>query len=117
MFGRYGYHVSLGLHRHSDFHWANVGNGGPIKLIASHHATEAGVDVSKPIRTRGSIRKSRPDTVDRALMEKLLYAAVQAPTPPVSGTTPWALCVVEGVKGLASYGPRDKQDAHDRQPE
>jgi hypothetical protein len=75
------------------------------------------VDVFEAIHFRRSIQRYGPDTVDRVLMEELLYAAVQAPTPPVSGATPWVLCVVEGVERLASYGARAKQYAHDDQPE
>ena len=75
------------------------------------------MDVFEAIHSRRSIRKYRPDPVDRALLEELLYAAVQAPTPPVSGTIPWALCVIEGVERLANYGNRAKQYADDHQPE
>jgi nitroreductase len=75
------------------------------------------VDVFEAIHSRRSVRMYRPDPVDRNLMEELLHAAVQAPTPPASGTTPWALCVVEGVERLASFGIRAKQYAYDHQPE
>lgn len=75
------------------------------------------MDVFEVIHSRRSIRRYRPDSVDRALMEELLYAAVQAPTPPASGTTPWALCVIEGVERLTRYGARAKQYAYDHQPE
>lgn len=75
------------------------------------------MDVFEAIHSRRSIRKYHPDAIDRGLMEELLYAAVQAPTPPASGTKPWALCVVEGVERLASYGARAKQYAQDHQPE
>lgn len=75
------------------------------------------MDVFEAVHSRRSIRKYRPDPVDRTLLEELLYAAVQAPTPPVSGATPWALCVIEGVERLAGYGARAKQYARDHQPE
>jgi nitroreductase len=75
------------------------------------------VDVFEAIHSRRSVRKYRPHGVDRALLEELLHAAVQAPTPPASGTTPWALCVVEGVERIASYGARAKQYAHEHRPE
>ncbi|HQR15972.1 MAG TPA: nitroreductase family protein [Nitrospira sp.] len=74
------------------------------------------MDVLEAIHSRRSIRKYRAQNVDRGLMEELLYAAVQAPTPPASGTTPWALCVVEGIERVAAYGARAKQYAHDHQP-
>jgi len=66
-------------------------------------ATETGMDVLEAIHSRRSIRKYRPDAIDRTLIEELLYAAVQAPTPPASSTTPWALCVIEGVERLARF--------------
>jgi nitroreductase len=75
------------------------------------------VDVFEVIHSRRSIRRYRREPVDRELLEELLYAAVQAPTPPVSGTTPWALCVIEGVERLMRYGARAKQYACDHQPE
>lgn len=75
------------------------------------------MNVLAAIHSRRSIRRYRPDPVDRGLMEELLYAAVQAPTPPVSGTTPWALCVIDGVERLAAYGDRAKQYACDHQPD
>ena len=75
------------------------------------------MDVIEAIHSRRSIRAYRPDPVDRALLEELLYAAVQAPTPPPSGASPWALCVIEGVERLASLGVRAKQYAHDHQPD
>jgi nitroreductase len=74
------------------------------------------VDVFEAIHSRRSIRKYHSDPVDHDLLEELLYAAVQAPTPPVSGTTPWALCVIEGVDRLAGYGIRANHYAHDHQP-
>ena len=75
------------------------------------------MDVFEAIHSRRSVRVFSSDPVDRTAIEELLYAAVQAPTPPASGTTPWALCVVEGVERLASYGTRAKQYAFDHQPE
>ena len=64
------------------------------------------MEILEAIHGRRSIRAYRPDAVDRALIEELLWAAVQAPSPPASGETPWALCVIEGVDRLASYGDR-----------
>lgn len=75
------------------------------------------MDVLEAIHTRRSIRRYRPDPIDRALLEEPLYAAVQAPTPPASGATPWALCVIEGIERLARYGARARQFARDHQPE
>ena len=68
------------------------------------------------IHGRRSIRVYRPEAVDRAVLEELLYAAVQAPTPPVSGSSPWRLCVIEGAERLAAYGVRAKEYARTHQP-
>ncbi|MEO8525269.1 MAG: nitroreductase family protein [Caldimonas sp.] len=65
---------------------------------------------------RRSIRACHPEPVERALLEDLLWAAVQAPSPPVSGETPWALCVLEGVVRIAAYGDRALTYARDHQP-
>ena len=59
--------------------------------------------------------RSGRNRVERTLIEDLIWAAVQAPTPPVSGDTPWAFCVIEGVRHLADYGARAKQYALDHQ--
>lgn len=75
------------------------------------------MDVFEAIHSRRSIRVYRPEPVDRALIEELLYAAVQAPTPPASGTNPWALCVIEGVERLARLGARAKRYASEHRPE
>jgi len=75
------------------------------------------MDVIEAIHGRRSIRTYRPDPVNRTLIEDLIWAAVQAPTPPVSGDTPWAFCVIEGVNRLAGYGARAKQYALEHQPE
>ena len=74
------------------------------------------MDVIDAIHGRRSIRAYRPEPVDRALIADLLWAAVQAPTPPVSGDAPWALCVVEGVDRLAALGARALQHAREHQP-
>ena len=74
------------------------------------------MDVIQAIHGRRSIRAYRREPVDRALVEELLWAAVQAPTPPVSGEVPWALCVVEGVDRLAALGARALQHAREHQP-
>lgn len=75
------------------------------------------MDVFEAIHGRRSIRAYRPEPVERALIEDVIWAAVQAPTPPVSGEMPWVFCVIEGVDRLAAYGARAKQFARDHQPE
>jgi nitroreductase len=75
------------------------------------------MDTIEAIHGRRSIRAFRPDPVPRTLIEDLLWDAAQAPTPPVSGETPWAFCVLEGVQRLARYGERARQYASEHQPQ
>ena len=75
------------------------------------------MDVIAAIHGRRSIRAYRPEPVARALIEELVWAAVQAPTPPVSGDSPWSVCVFEGVERLAEHGARAKLYAREHQPE
>ena len=74
------------------------------------------MDVIEAIHGRRSIRRYRPDAVARALIEDLIWAAVQAPTPPVSGSSPWAFAVIEGRERLAALGEEAKAYAHAHQP-
>ncbi len=74
------------------------------------------MEAIEAIHTRRTIRAFRPDPVDRAILERILWAAVQAPTPPISGTSAWRLCVIEGAERLAAYGARAKQYAFEHQP-
>ena len=64
------------------------------------------MDVLTAIHGRRSIRKYRPDPVPREIIADVLWAAVQAPTPPVSGELPWSILVIEGVERLDSLGER-----------
>ena len=75
------------------------------------------MDVIEAIHGRRSIRAYRPQALPREQIEDLIWAAVQAPTPPVSGDNPWAICVIEGTERLAAYGDRAKRYARDHQPE
>jgi nitroreductase len=74
------------------------------------------VNVIKAIHGRRSVRAYRPEPVDRALIEDLIFDAAQVPAPPVSGESPFAFCIVEGADRLAAYGERAKQYAQDHQP-
>lgn len=74
------------------------------------------MEAIEAIHSRRTIRVYRPDPVDRVTLEKVLWAAVQAPTPPVSGTSAWKLCVIEGADRLAAYGDRAKRYAIEHQP-
>lgn len=68
------------------------------------------------IHGRHTIRKYRADAIDRALLERALWAAIQAPTPPVSKASAWKLCVIEGAARLEGLGARAKQYAFEHQP-
>ncbi len=72
--------------------------------------------VIEAIHGRRSIRAYDARPVQRSLVEDMLWDAVQAPTPPVSGDSPWALCVIEGGERIAAYGERAKQYALDHPP-
>jgi nitroreductase len=74
------------------------------------------VEALQAIHSRRTIRVYRPDPVDRALLAKVLWAAVQAPTPPVSGQSAWKLCVIEGAERLSAFGERARQYADEHQP-
>jgi len=74
------------------------------------------MDVIEAAHGRRSIRAYRSDPVPRALVEELLWAAAQAPSPPASGATPWAFVVVEGRERIADYGARALRYAQDHQP-
>lgn len=68
------------------------------------------------IHARRSIRSYRPDPVPRPLIEDLLWAAVQAPSPPASGDAPWSFSVVEGVEAIARHGDEAMAYARAHQP-
>lgn len=69
------------------------------------------MDVLTAIHSRRSIRKYLADPVPKALIEDLIWAAVQAPSPPASGEAPWSVLVIEGAARLDSYGERAMQFA------
>jgi nitroreductase len=49
--------------------------------------------------------------VARDVIGEVIWAAVQAPTPPVSGEMPWSILVIEGVDRLDSFGERSAEFA------
>ena len=75
------------------------------------------MNVIEAIHGRRSIRTYRDEPVERRLIEELVWAAVQAPTPPASGDMPWAVAVIEGRDRLATLGARAKIHARETQPE
>jgi hypothetical protein len=90
--------------------------GGADTLGLWHGLERIDMDLVEAIHGRRSIRSYRPDPVDRHLIEAVILDAVQVPVPPVSGDTPWAFCVIEGVARLAGYGARAMQYAREHQP-
>jgi nitroreductase len=74
------------------------------------------MDVIEAIHGRRSIRAYSSMRVERWMIEELLWAAAQAPTPPVSGEQPWAFCVIEGCDRLIQYGTRAKDYAREHLP-
>ena len=68
------------------------------------------------IHGRRSIRAYRADPVERKVLEQIVWAAAQAPTPPASGDKPWVFCIFEGIDAIDDLGVRAKQYAHDHQP-
>ena len=74
------------------------------------------MDAIECIHAGRSIRAYQPRPVDRSLLAEILWAAVQAPTPPVSGNGPWAIYVLEVQARLEQYGQRAKQYAFEYQP-
>lgn len=74
------------------------------------------MDVIDAIHARRSVRVYRREPVAREIVADVLWAAAQAPSPPVSGDTPWAFCVFEGVERIASYGERALHYARAHQP-
>jgi nitroreductase len=74
------------------------------------------VDPIKAMHERRSVRAYQTRPVPRELLEELLWAAVQAPIPPVSGNDPWAIMVFQGVEPLERYGVRARDYAFEHQP-
>jgi len=74
------------------------------------------MNVIEAIHGRRSIRAYRSEPVDRGTIEDAIWDAVQAPTPPVSGDTPWRFCVVEGTERIAGYGLRARDYVSQHQP-
>lgn len=68
------------------------------------------------IHGRRSIRAYRADPVERATLEQIVWAAAQAPTPPISGDKPWVFCIFEGIDAIDDLGVRAKRYAQEHQP-
>lgn len=85
-------------------------------LAAFNIRKENRMNVIEAIYGRRSIRSYRSEPVDRALLEEIVFAAAQAPTPPASGDMPWAFCIFEGIDRIDDYGVRAKRYAQEHQP-
>lgn len=68
------------------------------------------MDVIDAIHSRRAIRAFDLRTVERQLIEEIIWDAAQAP-PPFSGQVPWVFTVLEGVETIAGYGQRAKAHA------
>ena len=79
-------------------------------------AGEAEMDVVEAMHSWRSIRAYRPEPRDRAVIEDLLWHAVQVSTPLFSGDAPWAFAVLEGVERIEAFGERAKAYARDHRP-
>lgn len=69
------------------------------------------------INSRRSVRAYRPDMVERESIERILHAAVQAPSG--MNSQPWAFGVIQGAKQLKGYSEQIKQfllDSMDQMP-
>jgi nitroreductase len=62
------------------------------------------MDTIAAIYGRRSIRDYAPGPVPRDLIEAILHDAAQAPTPPVSGTSPFVFIVIDGLERVAECG-------------
>lgn len=69
------------------------------------------MNIIEAIHGRRSIRAYRDEPLPRSLVEDLVWAAVQAPTPALSDDTPLAVAVIEGRERLAAYGTRAQDHA------
>ena len=74
------------------------------------------VNTIEAIHARRSIRAYGAEPVGRAALGQIVWAAAQAPTPPVSGDPPWAFCIFEGIDAIDDLGVRAKRYAQDHQP-
>ncbi|MHB8528793.1 MAG: nitroreductase family protein [Caulobacteraceae bacterium] len=73
------------------------------------------MDAIEAIHTRRSVRDYTAQSVERGLIEILVWDAAQTP-PPFAGQVPWAFNVVQGADRIADLGARAKQFARDHHP-
>jgi len=87
-----------------------------IDAVGIRGSRSSNLNTIEAIHARRSIRAYRADPVERAALEQIVWAAAQAPTPPVSGDQPWAFCIFEGIDAIDDLGVRAMQYARDHQP-
>ena len=74
------------------------------------------MDTIEAIHGRRSIRDYRTLSVDRGLVESVIWDAAQAPSTPVSGAQPWVFHVIEGRERIERFGARAKEFAKNHRP-
>jgi nitroreductase len=73
------------------------------------------MEVIAAIHARRSIRSYLSRSVERDVIEAVIWDAAQAP-PSHSGQVPWTFNVVQGVGRIAGYGDQAKQYARENHP-
>jgi nitroreductase len=73
------------------------------------------MDVIHAIHSRRSIRSYQSNSVDRDLIESVIWDAAQAP-PPFNSQVPWTFNVIEGVERIAALGARAMDHARATRP-
>jgi nitroreductase len=74
------------------------------------------MDVVEAMHSWRSIRAYRPEPQDRAEIEDQLLHAEQVTTSTLSGDTPRAFAVHEGVERIEAFGERAMAYARDHRP-
>ena len=69
------------------------------------------MDAIAAIHGRRSIRAYQARSVERDLVEAIIWDAAQAPSTPVSGAQPWAFNIIQGAERIADYSARAKRFA------
>ena len=75
------------------------------------------MDAIAAIHGRRSIRAYQARSVERDLVEAIIWDAAQAPSTPVSGAQPWAFNIIQGAERIADYSARAKRFAKEHRPD
>jgi nitroreductase len=65
------------------------------------------LNLQEAIENRRSVRNYTPQKVDKAIVEKLIEAAIQAPS--AGNSQPWSFAVIQDKKLLQEYSDRAKK--------